>query len=555
MNIDDESRIGLIDTAVSREERVDFETEASVIHRLGKNESNVIVDPRTGENLETLARLISRAKYGEIQAAWVLANRIFRGAIIDENFLRFIREEHDKKCPIILTSHGVFNVPTASKLIIDRIAGLLNTFLHRKGFAGVLLDRPIPLQVEEAFFTSRSDSHIQIPKPHAIVTPGEFKGQSVIFVDDMCVEKRHADEMKQLLIKEGQASRVYFLYGSELVGDNPEELEKAIANRHFSGQLDSIEKLLMEPNSFMVVKRLLQAVMNPENMQQLPAFLSRMPDETLIKLYDAVNSADFRLRYHGRYVESTMVLEMEMFNRGWVDANGFLFETRKLKNDETEGEDEPHRVICHSLNTRQDIPFEEAEIYSLMKYGDPSATRYVAEQMARVIVQDSVIQDIIETQGEIIICASAYGEVKTAAAHLVDCIEAMISAAGIKIVKIKADRKGSFATQNFGQLTHEQRKKEMKKRVLSLFQSDGEYIEGKTVLVIDDLCATGSHEQAMKKLLQRYNAQSVFSYYIQFSETLRVNEPDTEEWLNRAAMVSLKDLYYRLVMMLLAEQT
>jgi pyrimidine operon attenuation protein/uracil phosphoribosyltransferase len=387
-----------------------------------------------------------------------------------------------------------------------------------------------------------------------LLSSGEFKNKRVIFVDDVLKQPSQAEKTKDVIIRYGLASKVFFLYAAQLDAEDPVEFERVISHSLYNNDLESLTPLLMEPNSFMVVHRLALAVLDPQNVPRLADFFHKLPEETVVKLYEAATSGDFRSRYNGRYLISTAILQQELHDRGWVDIDGFLFETKSLKPLEAEQAGESHRIVSYYLDSRQDIPFEEAEFYSLMKYGDPQATHHIAEEMAQRLLADEQVLRMINNGEDLIMTSSPSGEVKTAAAHLVDHIETILSQQGIKIRRVKIHRRGNFATQNFGQMTQEQRQKEMKARRIEFDQKDEEFVRGKRVIVVDDLYATGSHEQAAKGLLKKVGAEGIYLYHIQFGETLKVNEPDTEEWLNRAAMVSLYDLFYRLLQLDLATQ-
>ncbi len=96
-------------------------------------------------------------------------------------------------------------------------------------------------------------------------------------------------------------------------------------------------------------------------------------------------------------------------------------------------------------------------------------------------------------------------------------------------------------------MSQQERLDELKARKLTLDEQEAALLEGKTLIVIDDLCATGSHEKAVQEVLTPTKLRkAIFAYNVKFGESLMVNEPDTEEWLNRVACMSPQDVLARL---------
>lgn len=527
-------------------EKVEITEQAASLQHLTIGDTGSIIDLDNGQPAEELSYLISRCKYGDLDAADELAGKIAEEATTDINFINFLIRAQEENRVVFITSHGVYNVPTASKLILDSLSESLNIWLSAQGMQNLLVDMPIPNLIRDEF----EDERIKNPRPRGLIDNGKFKDYSVIFVDDMRVSSDSAERIHATLTENGKAEDVFFLYGAILdpvaYETTNRKFEEMVSRREIDGSLEKLLPMLQQPETFTVVQRTLKAVLDPDNKDRLDNYFKLLPDGTLKKLYRAASHADFTRRFNGTYRSTTAILRETLVNRGWVSPEtGALYRKKKFQHKEIEDIEKPHRIITKHLNSRKDITIEEARQYSRMKYGDNRAIREVADKMALSIQNDPELQTFLETKMPLIITSSAYGEVPTAATYLTDHIEEILRTKGVDVRRIKIDRLGQFAKQDFGKLSEEHRQAAMKARKLQLRKEFVEVVNGATVMVIDDLCATGSHERAIHSLLHQYGVKKVFtSYYINFSEQIRINDPDVEEWLNRAQAKTTRDLIH-----------
>lgn len=189
------------------------------------------------------------------------------------------------------------------------------------------------------------------------------------------------------------------------------------------------------------------------------------------------------------------------------------------------------------------IGTEEARLYSRMKYGDPIATRRIALMIAAEILKRPETCRYINAGETIYISSSAYGAVPTASHAISKEVEKLLFSADIKVKRIKFHRKGDFATNHYGTLGVEERAAKMTSRKIFLRPRDQERIKGQFVLIVDDINVTGSHERKLHDVLSQTGACDwAFAYAYRLDKGLAAQKPETEEYLNRAAVKSVFDL-------------
>lgn len=499
------------------------------------------VDSNSRLEAEEVARAYSRAKYGEPEAIQFFGAAMEEAALGDNGFLDFLESTRSTHPDIIITSPGIRNVPKASKLLAEYLANRLTIYTSHKDLQPVTLDTPVPVDMEVVKrIVSGRDPWL------ASLTPGKYAGHPVIYVSDLKTSAEGAEKAVRQIMEVGQATAAYPLFAVNLNiaesdhGDG--DVRELMASRTIDGSLASIKSVIVKADN-PIVQRTLRNLFAPEHAPYLRGYLEGMSDQALIRLYISVSNSDFRWIFNGDYAGQIRVLEKVLHEKGWVDASGRLFNRQKFVKSAEVVTTEPYRIVNYWLNSKRDIPFEKAREYSLMKYSDPNASEAIAQAIAENILASSKIQEVVAKGEPIVLTSSAYGSVPTAAAIISWKIEDIFKSQGIKVDKVKINRSGQFAVMNFGALSQAEREIQMKARKIGLSPADTEKLKGATVLAIDDLCATGSHERAIRELMATTEArETIFAYYIKFGERLMVNEPDTEEWLNKAGIQTLTDM-------------
>ncbi|SFC70072.1 PRTase ComF-like [Flexibacter flexilis DSM 6793] len=199
------------------------------------------------------------------------------------------------------------------------------------------------------------------------------------------------------------------------------------------------------------------------------------------------------------------------------------------------------RIILNDIQTIDnqfvcaDERLFDSALYSRFKYGSGQAAAHYAAQMYEVL-RDKLTQ----VSGQWLITASAYKYVPTASNAIADAIYALITnnLPAIKIEKIKIRRQRLFAS-DYGNLDEEQRKNLMRQTDL---QIDEEQVKGRNLIVVDDICVTGSHERRIAEMLGKTQVAQVYFLYVGQCRPPVV--PNVEHRLNHEWMKSVENLLY-----------
>ena len=179
-----------------------------------------------------------------------------------------------------------------------------------------------------------------------------------------------------------------------------------------------------------------------------------------------------------------------------------------------------------------------------MKYGDPIATRRSAIQVASHLFRQPEITKYIHANKTIIITSSAFGYLPTASYAVTREVTKLLNSSGVKTDRIKFIRSGDFSTNHYGTLSANDRAEKMANRNIYLSETDQKKIKDGFVLVIDDIAITGSHERKLHDILLKTEARDwAFLYLYKMDEHLGSKIPETEEWLNRAEIKHVLDLF------------
>ena len=186
--------------------------------------------------------------------------------------------------------------------------------------------------------------------------------------------------------------------------------------------------------------------------------------------------------------------------------------------------------------------------YSRMKYGDLKSTKILAKLLFENFVSKyRSPADPLESD-KIVIASSAYGIVPTAAFGLAVEFERLMNLAGVSFEVVKIERSLGVGSEDYAELNNDQRESFLAKRKLSLTCEAIEKLDGARLIVIDDLFATGRHQEAILGLLKRKTSVKdvLFLYILQLSECLGRDYPMAEHSVNRYSIRNLED-YFQLI--------
>jgi predicted amidophosphoribosyltransferase len=193
------------------------------------------------------------------------------------------------------------------------------------------------------------------------------------------------------------------------------------------------------------------------------------------------------------------------------------------------------RFYVHSFFDLEDPSFSAVE-YSKLKFGNDAAAKKLGHELA-VGFFHTHIDKLLANQ--CVVIPSPYNVIKNAATVMTDHFcnklnEMLVQANGTHVDCSIIHRKVSY-TNDYGFLSKDKRK--------SLIDNDSFYLnrdftEGKTLIFIDDVRITGTHEDKLVEILKRDGIDNdvFFLYYANYYG----NSPDVEAKLNFAAV---RDIY------------
>ncbi|MES2733651.1 MAG: phosphoribosyltransferase family protein [Bacteroidota bacterium] len=184
----------------------------------------------------------------------------------------------------------------------------------------------------------------------------------------------------------------------------------------------------------------------------------------------------------------------------------------------------------HQISHIESIPFEP-EIYSKFKFGDGAAARLMGTQLGKSFI--ATYQHLLLNGQEIVVVPSPYNSIPTAshtmAMYFKDELNFFLYQHKKKsLLDSKIHRYKTYSA-DYGNLSYEDR--------VNLISSDTYHIDkafltNRTVLLIDDIKITGSHELILRRLIEANAIEGnfIFVYYAALANNKI--EPHFENYLN-----------------------
>jgi len=181
--------------------------------------------------------------------------------------------------------------------------------------------------------------------------------------------------------------------------------------------------------------------------------------------------------------------------------------------------------------------------YSRMKYGVVEATNQIADSLFSKIIKMPPVISALNESDNFLISSAAYGSVPTASHAIMRGIVDRFSMRGLNIQTFKVEREGSFHVANYGSLDLNSRQDSLNSRHIYISDEVSHLISNKTVLIIDDLLATGTHETSLINLFSQHAPKKLlFAYPLAFETEFGHHSPNFESVLNDAQIKDIEDL-------------
>ena len=200
-----------------------------------------------------------------------------------------------------------------------------------------------------------------------------------------------------------------------------------------------------------------------------------------------------------------------------------------------------HNIYAlHSITGRVTGDFNPAD-YSRFKFGDGE----VARQFGQALAQDFINQRLpyIPIDARLVVLPSPYAFIPTASywmaqAFLRELNRSLVEKARPVAHEVKISRSITYR-DDYGNLTSEERIRLIGN---DSFQVDPAALTGKTLIFVDDIRITGSHQLVVERMMSQYGLTNpcTFVYYGQLTNP--DVHPNIENYFNYYAIGSLADL-------------
>ncbi|WP_428328125.1 phosphoribosyltransferase family protein [Mucilaginibacter sp.] len=194
----------------------------------------------------------------------------------------------------------------------------------------------------------------------------------------------------------------------------------------------------------------------------------------------------------------------------------------------------------HHIDNADSFGFNPDD-YSRFKFGDDAVSKNFGTALANGFIRQHLQHRPIEQQ--IVVISSPYSFIPTATFAMknwfVYTLNRWLAANGYLVVQETKVHRTITYKEDYGELNAEQR--------ISLigndsFHIDKDFLAGKTLIFLDDIKITGSHERMIMKMVGEYSLHNDI-YMLYFAELVnKTIHPNIENYLNYHQVKSIFDL-------------
>ena len=200
----------------------------------------------------------------------------------------------------------------------------------------------------------------------------------------------------------------------------------------------------------------------------------------------------------------------------------------------------PVTYSLHKISNKRNFNFHPDD-YSRFKFGDEAIAKNFGESLADGFIQEHLLNHHLHQQ--LVIVSSPYSFIPTATFamknHFVFRLNRWLAQQQLPVVQEAKVHRTITYKEDYGELNAEQR---MQLIGNDSFQIDTAFIQGKTILFLDDIRITGSHEKMIMRMAQQYGLINKM-YLLYFAELVNTAvHPNVENFLNYHYVKSIFDL-------------
>lgn len=340
------------------EEGVQLSREATVAYQY--TEDGVVRNESPVRSSMVLTKF-STMKYGDRLAADYFADAMVQDVIRDEQFLAFIQQAEAAGKQVYITSPAIYNVPSASNILVKSVADRLNVFLSVKKLPTVVHANQTRLEPSHLNYAEQPVAERQkIVNRGKSILPEKFHQNFVIFVDDVFVSGAAASHAKHRLLNEVKADNAYFMFAMsvdpKVVAETDGSIEAQLNNYAVDGSLASLKPIFA--SEFTPVQKTLQVLFDEANHEQLFDFLmNEVADHSLVQLYLAAAGNDWRNRWSGKFAPGIEVLTDVLQQKKLIREDFSLLphQRRLLNKNEYAAVQQPTKIALFHIAHRSNM--------------------------------------------------------------------------------------------------------------------------------------------------------------------------------------------------------
>ncbi|HEX8461816.1 MAG TPA: phosphoribosyltransferase family protein [Segetibacter sp.] len=200
----------------------------------------------------------------------------------------------------------------------------------------------------------------------------------------------------------------------------------------------------------------------------------------------------------------------------------------------------PTTYSLHKVHKERSFSFHPDD-YSRFKFGDEAVAKIFGEELADGFIKEHLLNR--KDTKQFVVVSSPYSFIPTATFamknYFVFRLNRWLAAHELPVVQETKVHRTITYKDDYGELNAEER---MRLIGNDSFHIDKAFLDGKTILFLDDIRITGSHERMIMKMAAEYNLDNeIFLLY--FAElTNKDIHPNIENHLNYHCVKSIFDL-------------
>jgi len=194
----------------------------------------------------------------------------------------------------------------------------------------------------------------------------------------------------------------------------------------------------------------------------------------------------------------------------------------------------------HKISESNHFPFD-ANTYSRFKFGDDYAAEIFGIALAKGFIKTHLAGK--KNTDQVVVISSPYSFIPTATFalkdHFISELNKWLARENKPVVQETKIHRSITYKEDYGELDAEQRMNLISKDV---FHIDTSFLKNKTLVFLDDIKITGSHERMIKKMLREFKVSNE-AYLLYYAELINSQiHPNVENTLNYYSVKSIFDL-------------